>query len=315
MSSPNTLSQTFYGLGPDNLWKQLIDGQYHDLGPDVFDKGKHGRHIEPGFLRGVTEGAAYAVEALSSSDISVEIYKEIHKKACSHFNGTRESGTGASDSGGKFRYNVYVQETYEAHLWGANKEEKEIMRNCSYVYQLGAHIMKDPDDLENLSAAYNKWSRPKWEALDSNRDQVVSIMARTFKTAAALNIASKGHGINFQSHPDAIVVRFEAVKDLEETVPSLFKEFNEKISATSNRDEKLKLIAQLYQTLEWKHPPSDGTTRTDYILLNALLCKYGFNPAILDDPAYATLHTLEDWIQNLEKGMEAWRVEKAKCDQ
>src|SRR5258708_7211978 len=104
MSSINTLRQTFYGLGSDNVWMQFIDGQYHDLGSLVFDEGKHGSHIEPGFLKGVTEGAAYAVEALSSNDISVEIYKEIHKRACSHFSGTEESGTGAKGSGGFFRY-------------------------------------------------------------------------------------------------------------------------------------------------------------------------------------------------------------------
>lgn len=313
MSSPNTLSQTFYGLGPDNLWKQLIDGQYHDLGPDVFDKGKHGRHIEPGFLKGVTEGSAYAVEALSSSDISVEIYKGIHKRACSHFSGTSESGTGASGSGGTFRFNQSVRETCESHLWGETPEEKEIMSNCSYARNLGAHVLKNQDKFENLPASYNEWCNPKWEELDSNRDRVVSILHKTFNTAAALNIAAKDHGIYFESHPDAIVVYFCAVKDLEETVPALFKDFNEKIKSTTNRDEKLKLIAQLYQTLEWKHAPLDGTTRTDCILLNVLLCKYGFNPAILDDPAYATLHTLEDWIQNLKQGMEAWRVEKTKC--
>src|SRR5580700_3391820 len=42
--------ETFWSLGLD-WWKQLFDGKYQQYGPEVFDKGLHGREIEPGFYQ------------------------------------------------------------------------------------------------------------------------------------------------------------------------------------------------------------------------------------------------------------------------
>ena len=103
MNEVNSLKRTFYGLGSDRLWKQIVDGKYHQHGPLVFDLGLHRCHVEPGYLDGVTKGCEYAVEALSANDLSLDIYKGIHRTACGHFSGTRESGTGKRESIGAFR--------------------------------------------------------------------------------------------------------------------------------------------------------------------------------------------------------------------
>jgi hypothetical protein len=79
----------------------------------------------------------------------------------------------------------------------------------------------------------------------------------------------------------------------------------------STREEKLRLIANLFQMLEWLHPFIDGQGRTDLILLAKELCRHGFNPAILDEPFFSTVSTLDDWVAYLERGMEKWRQQEA----
>ena len=47
--SKQTAEKIYCGLGEENWWKQLYDGRYHYLGPQVFDKGLHLYEKEPGF--------------------------------------------------------------------------------------------------------------------------------------------------------------------------------------------------------------------------------------------------------------------------
>jgi hypothetical protein len=320
----NQLATTYYGLGKD--WrKQIIDANHHALGPQVFDEGLHHGHIEPGYLKGIDEGSAYAVKALESNDLSVDIYKQIHKITCSHFNGDQQSGTAGKETPGNFRHGQRLREVVEMQHWGATPEEQQLMEDFPHTKIIGAAISNssnkfgvNPDNrLGEVPACINKYYRTKWDQLGDGRDEVIDIVDRTFKNADTLNDLMKaraGEGakdVHFETCDDAIIVHFNPLTDLETAIPKLFDAFNQAIKKTETPDEKLKLIADLFQTLEWKHAPADGTTRVDLIVLNALLSKHGFNPTILPNPAFASFHTPEEWLAHLKVGMEAWRQEKA----
>jgi hypothetical protein len=90
-------------------------------------------------------------------------------------------------------------------------------------------------------------------------------------------------------------------------VKNLFAEFEKNIAKAKSEDEIIRCIADLYQMLEWTHPFIDGQGRTDLTLLSALLCKYGLNPAILDDPYFSTLGTLDAWAAKLKIGIQKWK--------
>jgi len=76
--------------------------------------------------------------------------------------------------------------------------------------------------------------------------------------------------------------------------------------------QKLMLIADLYQKLEWFHPFPDGQGRTDVILLGMLLAKHGFCPTILDHLYASSYVPLDVWAEYLIEGMVRWREEAAK---
>ena len=108
----------------------------------------------------------------------------------------------------------------------------------------------------------------------------------------------------------------------EEAVSHVFSEFNCSIAAIDTQilqmslddsrldsltDQKLILIADLYQKLEWLHPFPDGQGRTDLIMLGMLLSKHGFCPAILDEPYVSSFAPLAEWVNYLKEGMKKWQ--------
>lgn len=40
----------YWALNEANSWKEVIDGNFHDLGKNTFDQGLHDGEPEPGYL-------------------------------------------------------------------------------------------------------------------------------------------------------------------------------------------------------------------------------------------------------------------------
>lgn len=78
-------NQIFWGL-KDNWWKQIIDGKDHKFGSEVYDKGLHGGHVEPGYLNNIKNACQYAFDRFNDP-ISFDLYQSIHHIACNHFRG------------------------------------------------------------------------------------------------------------------------------------------------------------------------------------------------------------------------------------
>lgn len=77
--------QVYWGLG-ENKWKECIDGYHHVYGQEVYDKGLHGRSVEPGFLGSMVKGFIF-ISDHANQIVDADFYLELHKKTCSHFKG------------------------------------------------------------------------------------------------------------------------------------------------------------------------------------------------------------------------------------
>ena len=84
------LQSTYFQLGK-NKWKECIDREFHMYGSEVFDKGLHGKAVEPGFLAGMFASFEFLAENMKRK-IDAAFYLELHSIACSHFIG-EEGGT------------------------------------------------------------------------------------------------------------------------------------------------------------------------------------------------------------------------------
>lgn len=128
----------------DNWWKQIIDKSCHKFGPTVFDEALHGRSKEPGYLNGIKEASSYLQENIAKEN-SVANYKEIHKKACQHFEKSEDSGVIVSKNEiGQFKR----MPNHNASFLLINYEPR-----LEYLLEFNK-IASDPDARENWSQKY-----------------------------------------------------------------------------------------------------------------------------------------------------------------
>ncbi|MFI4957322.1 MAG: Fic family protein [Gammaproteobacteria bacterium] len=99
--STEQMQETYWSLG-DQWWKQIIDGDCHEFGPEVFDKGLHSGAVEPGFLKSLYNGMLYASDELGKP-LSIEFYKTLHQQLCNHFAGDANDTLMSSEGTGKYR--------------------------------------------------------------------------------------------------------------------------------------------------------------------------------------------------------------------
>ncbi len=83
---------SYWSLGAQ-WWKQIIDGKYHRYGPMVFDEGLHGKHVEPGYLKGIEMASHFFVDHFEK-EFSLDLYKETHHIACAHFKPEKDRDNG-----------------------------------------------------------------------------------------------------------------------------------------------------------------------------------------------------------------------------
>lgn len=96
----------------------------------------------------------------------------------------------------------------------------------------------------------------------------------------------------------------------EERVHQRFQEFLDQLSSNlrnaSTPQEKLRMIAEYHQKMEWLHPVIDGTSRTSLAIMNKLLVENGLHPVLLEYPHRASTLGLADWTAYLQEGLQAW---------
>lgn len=99
-------------------------------------------------------------------------------------------------------------------------------------------------------------------------------------------------------------------EDLENALNDIVQSYNSSIDAASTQLDKLKVIVAHIKQLELLHPFSDGNGRTFVnVLLNSLLIKNKFYPAIFFDPNIFDLYSTSQIVNVVIEGM--WFFEYA----
>ncbi len=324
--------EVFWKLG-DNYWKQIIDGKYHHLGSLVFDKALHNSFKEPGFLESLEKGCHFASEHLGEK-VSVEFYKDLHKKLCSHFKGEENDTLITAEKCGKFRTHHIPCPTMTKGIEKDFPEYDKHVRNCQNKYGLDS-IKKDyPEEFkvilgkrdpefytkickkEENSRKIKDDMRLEWMSKINHISNDLEEMCNRFEVTKITKIYDSNN---------VFCIYYDYHDSLEKDISTLFEKYNKNIEhinqkcnqAASNMseavDEKIDAIADLFQMLDWFHPFPDGQGRTDLVLMSKLLCEQGANPAILDNPYFSTERTSEEWKKYLREGMKLWN-EAAKGD-
>ncbi|GAB4185789.1 MAG: hypothetical protein Tsb0015_03020 [Simkaniaceae bacterium] len=95
------MKQVYWQLGKDK-WKEAIDGNCHEYGKWVFDQGLHNGTVEPEFILSIERAFHYIYHHLNTR-MNADMYLQIHKLACCHFNGLSNNVLIGQEKVGKFR--------------------------------------------------------------------------------------------------------------------------------------------------------------------------------------------------------------------
>lgn len=101
------------------------------------------------------------------------------------------------------------------------------------------------------------------------------------------------------------VQRGDVISILNKQMQTLIDTYEEKIAQADDPLIKLMIIINFIQSCEQLHPFKDGNCRTFcMLLLNHLLMKNGFPPAILDDPNQFDLYGKNELLHSVLNGMQ-----------
>ena len=327
--SKGLAEKKFSALG-ENWWKQIYDGKYHSLGKMVFDEGLHKRDKEPGFYESALKAFNYAKENLGKK-VSVEFYQSLHKIACGHFQGKKNNtGMNSSEAGVFRKISKFVLCTpflVSNIVSILDRNSLNFSNRSKSLQDFESLRAYNGDNLSYESLLYDFRYEGKditafdyFEYLLNSNYKDVSDYIKKLEKDSALSHSLPQIKLNKE-----YLYIFYRHADFDVLVKSIFTKFNEEISEIDTKlqssdslskektnellEDKLILIADLYQKLEWIHPFRDGQGRTDLILLSKLLAENGFTPAILNEPYVSSFVPLKTWVQYLKEGMLAWKTE------
>ncbi len=133
-----SMKVAYLGLG-ENKWMECIDGEYHHFGKEVFDKGLHGRDVEPGYIASM-ENLFVFLKNNMNRKIDAQFYLQMHKIACAHFRGEENGVEINQDQTGQFRdTDQWVNAHFDTktHAFSEEGTEEFYKLNQQLVYLLG----------------------------------------------------------------------------------------------------------------------------------------------------------------------------------
>jgi len=281
------LQQTYWRLG-GSKWKEAIDGRYHHLGPDVFDRGTHQGTIEPGYLQGVLNSFNF-VNAHLGERITLDFYLDLHRVLCSHFRGEANGTLMGPEKVGVFR-----------------NSDDYISWNIRGNFQLRNEALQEYYDFElELRRRFN---------LDTN-EVLGWLWYYTDPNNPDPRIVNQWENVPFGKFPpdDALVTmryrtmsRAEVGRFMQFFIDDFYQEIER---AQDDQDAKLTAIARFSKRVEWLHPTRDGSGRTDMAILNKVLTEHGFHPTFLAYPWFDITLPLAGWKAYLQEGLALWEQE------
>lgn len=299
-------------------WKQFIDAKYHHLGHLVFDLGLHKGFAEPGFYLSL-ENTFHLAGSLLKEDansISVEdelpntrCYHEVHKCVCAHFKGRATNTYMKAAFAGKFtRADSYQRPIREVvfSVPGFEVEQIKPLIDFAFFKEGVFEEVSTSGDAELLKTMVTG-SDMLLKKIDKKIKKINKYIADKSRILGASCPVAR-----LKRKDDSIGIKYMCQQEeLEALVEKIFTDFKKQMIHATSLEERKRSIADLFQMLEWIHPYPDGQGRTDLIFLAMLLCKYGANPSILDEPYLSSFSLLDEWCAYMNQGIERWQQEVA----
>ncbi len=140
-----------YDLLEENKWKECIDGECHFLGPMVYDRGLHGRAVEPGYLFGMANLFRF-LKANWQQNLDTSFYLKMHSICCAHFQGAATQTVAGQENVGVFRHET-VSAAFSAPHYSMSQEGIEEFNrlNERLMHILGSSISLGRIVLESQS--------------------------------------------------------------------------------------------------------------------------------------------------------------------
>jgi Fic/DOC family len=280
----------------------------------VFDKGLHGHEVEPGFIDSASKTYRFVGAHLMESP-SEDLYKAIHKSACSHFKGMLTQTEIGVEQTGVFRdeaisyklrknTNKQLQEDCKnSHI--LKMYEEDVIKGKAWTKEYGPNQLKKLKDSADRVSTYES-GLPK--IIEAANEDILKFSRSLGYPEPLANVISTPRGVE-------ITHRKLTAAEIKTIVDKLFSDFNEDIQRLQSPEDKLRCIASLDQHLEWTHPFFDGCGRTNKFILDKLLVEHGFNPAILEQPFMCNFCPLSTWLPYLQNGIKAWGHARAASTQ
>lgn len=257
-----------YSLLGDDKAKECIDGEFYEkYGPRVFDEGKHGGDVEPGYLSSMLNLFAFLKQNWQSR-LNVSFYLQMHKVACAHFQGETTGTLIDQEDVGVFRNDI-VRVRFSSLKYGISEAGRE------EFYKLN--------------------------------DSVAHILGTSFSIGEIVDLTpSSPDFVPNTGRMMRIDFQFLTRQEMRILFNLFISQFHSEMLQASSLEAGESAIGKLFQRLEWLHPPKDGSTRTNVALMNFLLSKYGLSPVLMKFFCWSSAHSFPEWMEYLSESRQQW---------
>lgn len=267
----------YLGLKAENAWREIVDGQYHEFGPDVFDKALHIKGAEeadkePGYLESALAAREYGASTLGQK-MDSDMYLAMHALATAH----------------KHEYQEGDDEDLEGFHSGYRTEKDD------EVHAEYGEIDKDGGDYERGK------HMPALREIDPTIAKAVTDRSGGFDEPSKWPATKEG------DNHFALWYLPKTQEQVAQHAEEIFGEYYASLEKAESREDKLQLIATAHRQLENLHAFMDGTSRTNRIVLHKMLVENGMTPTILEKPTLSPLRTNQEWAEEIELGMAKWQ--------
>jgi hypothetical protein len=292
--SPETalIKKVFNRLG-EHCWRQHIDWEDQELGPNVYDEGTHGGDVEPGYI----ESALHAHD-LAGRMLGLPLGSDEYEFL--FLAGRRHIQKG-------IRYDTTPRNLWRLkHLLEADVLADIDSSQVRYIPHYHWEVMAFNYFYKKHTGNFRQTNRPITEYLNSKYGDDIKI------TKKLLDNEFMRYQICFfdEYHTDSeikmaignkLAAFYRKMQDLD---------FNLQKGQTGmgNEDAGLQEITKLVRWLEILHPFRGGNTRHNIILLNKLLVEAGFCPTILANRNDAPYRSVRGWNDQIITGMLRWQI-------
>ena len=267
---------------PAQLFRLFVDGRYHKK----YDGWVGYEAGEPGSVQALLNGFAYMVDNFDlTAGLRSTYLLDLHK-VCMMGVQTKNLKSSPGDlrylnAGMPFLPKTTSLENLHEILTMRRGDGTNVFNTAAYMKPAEA---LNADELYNAIQRLGKLNYRNWYPNLSQSDQIA---------------LEKKSGLQaFYKAKHQVQMQF-AIK-----VDDIVERFNNSITQSTSADERLRAIALVVRELELLHPFPDGNCRTvACVLLTQMLLNYEFSPALLENPNLDGELSLEQWIEEIRKGM------------